>query len=65
MKRVRLRDLRRSPRHRILDVNDNLTRMMREAEIHQQALPNERVEIGHDPTLGTYILYSSTKRKRY
>jgi len=62
---VDLRKLRTSPHHRILDINDNLTRMIAEAKNHQKALPNENVEIGNDSRLGTFILYSSTKRRRY
>jgi len=65
LNKVRLKTLRRKPRIRILKITDDLLGLFKQAVKIQRQHPNEEVIIGHDVALGTFILYSQTKRRRY
>jgi len=60
MESVNLRDL---PRQDLLEINDNLDRMLRNQPKHQAAVSPDEVKIAYEPNLRTYILYRVRKPK--
>lgn len=62
---VDLKTLRRQPDVAVISINDNVYRMMDEAEKHQKSDPASTYKIGYDPKLGTFILYRKHNRRKY